>query len=318
LQTANALTSLNNNLARLIGPALGGMAFAALGFPIAVVLDVASFLIAAAMISVITAPASVTKPERETVDPDALAVESSLWHEWIEGLRIVRHNRVVSALFAVLGINQFAEGILSVLIIVWVQAALKGGSPELGWLLTAQAVGGLLGGLFIGRIAKRVSSRLLVGAGFLLVGVLDFAVFNTPILAVGMVLMALAGAPVVALNVGALTLFQTSVEDRFRGRVIGAFGTTSSLLLLAGMGVASLLGNPSNAVLFLSAVAVFDALAGVAALLLLRETRLSVVDDDLSMLPADEAVLASEPIERPSGTKVREGKYTHGPIAEQS
>ncbi len=44
---ANSLTAMNNNLARLIGPSIGGFIFAFLGLSGVVVIDAASFLIAA-------------------------------------------------------------------------------------------------------------------------------------------------------------------------------------------------------------------------------------------------------------------------------
>jgi MFS family permease len=272
LIVANALNSLNNNLARLIGPAVGGMVFAALGFSTAILLDVGSFVIASVLIALIVAPASVTRVQRVEPAEGVDAAGTSVWREWVDGLRVLRANRIVSSLFIILGISMLAEGILSVLIIVFVQAALRGGSVELGWLLTAQAVGGLLGGLLIGRIGKLVRPWQLVSMGFVLLGVIDFVIFNVPVLAVGLALMALVGLPATGLQAGAMTLFQTTVANEYRGRVLGAFGTTSSLLLIVGIIIASTLGNASNVVLFLSAVAALDVIAGVVAYFLLRES----------------------------------------------
>jgi predicted MFS family arabinose efflux permease len=54
LMVANSLNVLNNNLARLVGPALGGLAVGLLGLGGVALLNAASYLIAAAMISLIT------------------------------------------------------------------------------------------------------------------------------------------------------------------------------------------------------------------------------------------------------------------------
>src|SRR6266511_892688 len=51
LAVANSLNALNNNLARLVGPALGGLVAASTGLAGAVLLDAASFLIAAVLVA---------------------------------------------------------------------------------------------------------------------------------------------------------------------------------------------------------------------------------------------------------------------------
>lgn len=54
LMVANSLNVLNNNLARLAGPALGGLAAGLLGLGGVALLNVASYLVSAVMVSLIT------------------------------------------------------------------------------------------------------------------------------------------------------------------------------------------------------------------------------------------------------------------------
>jgi MFS family permease len=271
LLNANALNALNNNLARLIGPALGGVVFGAFGFGLVVILEAASFLISGIMVALINAPASVTRATHEAHEEEE-AKPRSVLGEWKDGISIVRHNSTVAALFILLGFNAVAEGILSVLMVIYITVVIGGGALEFGWLLTAQAVGGLLGGLFVGQLSKRVKPKQLVGPGFLLLGIIDLLIFNIPNLPVALILMAVVGLPVVALQAGVMTLFQTSVPDRFRGRVLGAYGTTYSLVLLASTLFTSFFGSAIGVVLMLSAAATLDVLAGLAALKLLPIT----------------------------------------------
>jgi MFS family permease len=70
LLAANALNSLNNNLARLIGPAIGGSTMALVGLNGVVAIDVASFVISAAMIVLIATSGAV---ERVAGDASELA-----------------------------------------------------------------------------------------------------------------------------------------------------------------------------------------------------------------------------------------------------
>lgn len=280
LVTANALNSLNDNLARLIGPAVGGVVLAWWQFPAVILLDAASFLIAGLMVAAISAPPSVT---RAIVAEDGeVAPRRGVLHEWLGGLRVVRGNRVVASLFLLLGVNQVAEGLLSVLFVPWVKEVLHGGSVEFGWILSAQAVGGLLGGMVIGRLGKTAKPAQLVWIGFVLLGAIDLLIFNAPLLLLALALMALVGIPVVGLQAGVQTLFQTSVADHYRGRVMGAWATTGALLILLGEGVATFAGRTIGIVPLLSIAAGLDMLAGIVAWLVLRAPD---VEEELVRLP---------------------------------
>ncbi|MFL5731610.1 MAG: MFS transporter, partial [Chloroflexia bacterium] len=114
LPTANALNTLNDNLARLIGPAIGGAVLAYLGFSYAVLLDAVSFAVAAALIALIRAPRSIT---RAVVAEEAHDKPPNIWREWLEGLRLVRGSRLISLLFVLAGISMLSEGFFEVVII---------------------------------------------------------------------------------------------------------------------------------------------------------------------------------------------------------
>jgi MFS family permease len=262
LLLANALNTLNNNLARLIGPAIGGAVLAYLGFTYAMLMDATSFLVAGVMIALIRAPRSVTRAapgEGEGAAPNA-------WREWLEGLHMVRANRLISLLFLFMGVAMVSEGFFEVLITPYVKDVLRGGAQELGWMMTAQAVGGLLGGAFVGRVSKKVKPANLIGPGLFLLGLIDLAIFNIPVLQVDLLLFVLAGPPVIGGQTGIQTLLQTSVEDRYRGRLIGAYGTTLSLTILAGQAIASLAGGATGPSPLMSVGAILMATMGLVAL----------------------------------------------------
>jgi hypothetical protein len=62
---------------------------------------------------------------------------------------------------------------------------------------------------------------------------------------------------------------QTSAEDRYRGRVFGAFGTTQALLMLAGTLVGGALGDAAGIVPVLVVQSGAYVLAGLLVLVLL-------------------------------------------------
>jgi MFS family permease len=276
LAGANALNSLSNNLARLVGPALGGVAFAVLGFHASVLIDVATFALAGLLIACITAPPEVTRAEPHPHD-ETMSAGKKMRTEWVEGLQMIRGNRMLVGLITLLGILSLVDGVVTVLLAVYVQQGLGGGSPELGWLMTAQAVGGLTGSLFVARINRKFPPWLTIGVGFILFGILEFFVFAFPVLISNLILLVIMGVPIMALEVSAITLFQNVTEDRVRGRVFGIYGTISGVLLLIGRGFATLVGGQVNVPVLLAAVGLLYIPTGLLAFRLLRERTSSKV-----------------------------------------
>ncbi len=112
--------------------------------------------------------------------------------------------------------------------------------------------------------------RRLVALGAAFIGALELGMFNFPSLPLTLVLFPLTGAAVIGLYTGLQTLLQVSVEDRYRGRVFGAYGTTNSLLTVAGMGLGGALGDVLPVLLLMNASAVLYILTGVVARVVLR------------------------------------------------
>ena len=274
LASANSVSSLNGNLARLIGPPLGGIVAGLLGLTGVALLDAASFIIAAVLITLITVNAQPVKKQVSAATHAKANPWRSVWHEWLEGLRLVKQERNVAAMFALIAITSLGEGVFAVLIIAYVSNVLHGGALQLGWLQGAQAVGGLIGGLLIGFVVKKVSLPHLIGFGAIAFGIIDLLIFNYPTffpgIVIGLALFVLVGIPGVGFSTGVTTMLQTSVEDEYRGRIFGAMGTTSALLMLLGTTLAGFLGDPLGVVTVLNTQGGMYVLAGICVLGLLR------------------------------------------------
>jgi MFS family permease len=247
LVAANSLNALNNNLARLIGPALGGLVAGLTGLVGVALIDAATFLLAAVLIALIT---GAFKPQKSptTDSPDSVGQAwAAVPREWLAGLRLILRERVVLILFALIAITSLGEGVFGVLFVVFVNRILGGGAQEIGWLMSAQAVGGLIGGVLVGWIGNRASSIVLIGLGALAFGLIDLAIFNYPAFLPGftlaLILFVAVGIPGVAMQTGMNTLLQSSVADEYRGRIFGTYGTTGALLALLGATLASTLGD---------------------------------------------------------------------------
>ena len=275
LTAANALNALNNNLGSLMGPALGGLLMGGFGLGVIVAFGCTVFLAAGLLVSLIkprNVPEGVGKVSEETHEKgrrDAVGM-SGVWSQWLDGLRVVRTERVVLILLVYSSVTSVGEGIMAALFVPFVADVLRGGAAAVGWLVAAQSVGGIVGGIVVGALAARFPPVALLSWGAIGLGVVDAAIFNYPAflpgVALGIVLFAVAGFPVMALEAGFLTLFQTNVSDTFLGRVFGAHSTTGALFNLLGLGLGGFLGDRLGIVPVINVQAVTYILGGLLVL----------------------------------------------------
>lgn len=286
LVPANALNVLNNRIGRLTGLPLGAYLLSSLGLEGVVLVDCASFLLAAALIAPITVPASARAVAEEQHQPigvpasagagpqdEAHAVAQTaasawvtFWGEWLAGLRIVRHDKTIALVFFVLGLMTFGGTMLDPLTVAWVRDELGGGAQMYALLMTVHAASGIVGSLFVGAVGKRMTPRALMGWTGLIAGVVTMIKYNVPLVPVALVTSASAGITNVISSVGVETLVQRSVPDAYRGRVYGALGASGALLSLLGAVLGGALAEVVGTVTMLNVAAGLILLAGVVVL----------------------------------------------------
>ncbi len=241
LLAANALTSIASQLAMLVGPALGGAALALFGMSSGILVDSASFLFSAAMAGLVVVAPRHADPILTSAK--AAAAWKEVWREYRAGISLMRHNRVVLALLLAMGITQVGQGLVNVELIPWVKDVVHGDSLFLGWIMSAQGIGGLIGGLAFGSAVRSLTPTKVLATGLIVDGGLVVAVVHAVALPVVLGLVLLIGVEGVVFSVRLQTLLQTSVSDTYRGRVLGAYGATQSALLLAGMAMSGVVGG---------------------------------------------------------------------------
>ena len=265
LGAANSLNALNNNLARLVGPAVGGLLVAGLGFAGVVVVDALTYLVAALLILSVKVRVKSGARNQPTLEPPY----RRLLTEWREGLGAVRKNHALVLSFVAAALVGFGEGFISTLIAPFMTVMLGGGGPELGYLFSAQAVGGIAAGVLLTGYADRVPAAKLLAWGGLFSGLLLIPIFNLPLVYPALwpvlALTALAGLPFAAWGTAQMTLLQTEAQPETRGRVFGSYFATFGLFQLVGMGVSGYLGDALG-VMVINVDAVTYLLAGVVAL----------------------------------------------------
>ncbi len=167
LMVANSLNAFNDNFARIAGPALGGLVVAFGGLGGVALLNAATFLFAAGLISLIRSPGPAKTKGTEAMPGGILSV----WREWLQGLKLVAGERHVAVLFIILGAAMLADSILSALIAPFVGGVLGAPASLFGLLLTLRGVGGLIGGLLLGYVANRVRTENVLVFSLVLVGI---------------------------------------------------------------------------------------------------------------------------------------------------
>lgn len=289
LVTANSLDALGENIARILGPALGGALLAAVGLSAVALIDIGSYLIGAGLIFLIQTPTSRSEESLIAKADRSIRMEwVDFWREWLAGLRLVSQRRPLSYAFLAFGVAFVGDSILSVLLVVFVQDVVGAGAQQFGWILTARGIGGVLGGLIVARFGSRIRPKNLMAYGMAGTGILLFIMLQFPILPIVLVAGVAVGLPVMAWMIAGQTWLQVHTEDQYRGRVFGAFETYSALMGLIGIGFAIMSGESVGTVFSLYISVLLFISGGLLAYFLLRSRVLEAgASDGQSLTSAD-------------------------------
>jgi hypothetical protein len=269
LAMANSLNALNGNLTRLVGPAVGGVMVAALGLWSVAIADAVTFAAASVLLGMISTDC---RPLARTVRSAEHALLGFL-HDWLDGLRVVRNDRTLTILFAFIAISSVGEGVMAATFAPFVSRVLEGGEAGYGFIVSAQAVGGIAGSAWLAARPNLFAPARMVGIGALGLALIDLLTFNyhpyVPGIGPALAFMAIVGVPIAGMVVGLTTLQQVCTTDTFRGRVLGAYTATSSLFTLIGSILGGWTGDRIDLVLVLNVQSLGYGLAGLLVLALL-------------------------------------------------
>lgn len=224
LPTANALLNLLENVVIAVGPAIGGLLVVVADPVVGVMLNATTYAIAVLILL------RVSLSSRG----DAERGESSL-RQMVDGVGTLLQTRV--ALGASLA-TLLCSGIYgaSVVLLLPLTVEIGAGEGGYGYLLTASAIGSILGAPVAGRLS-RVRRLDLVIVVMLVVEAVPFALMIlTDQLLVVAVLMAVSGAAMTVVDVIALTLVQREIPDGLLGRALATFDAFA-LAGIAGAGI---------------------------------------------------------------------------------
>jgi MFS family permease len=215
LQNAIALNATMFNLARVIGPAIGGVALAALGAAWCFGLNSLSFL------AVIVALAAMTLPN--TARPRA---RESLIVQLREGLRYVWHTPTVRNIILLMTVSSLFAMSYGVVLPAYAADILHVGEAGLGALNAAVGAGALIGALSAAALSRNPNKGMQVTVGSLIFPTALLCLAFTRTFPVALICLAFAGFGVVTQNAVSNTLVQSMVPDALRGRVTSIYSLT--------------------------------------------------------------------------------------------
>jgi MFS family permease len=216
LPNAIALNSSVFNVARLIGPSIGGLLIGPLGEGMLFLVNALSYVaVIAALLAIRVPPA-----------PAPRHAEAALWPQLREGLAYVGGFRTIRSLLLLLGLVSLLGQPFSVLLPAFTGKVLHGDADTLGLLVAAVGVGALVGALYL------ASRTTVVGLGRLIVTAVT-------VFGVGLILLALVRSRWLALPILACcgfgmmvhmgssnTIVQTVVDPEKRGRVMSIYAVS--------------------------------------------------------------------------------------------
>ena len=243
LPNAIALNSSIFNGARVVGPALAGLAIAWVGEGWCFLLNAASFLaVLAALLAMRLAPVA-PKPEG-----------GSPLQNFVEGFRFVMGDVPIRSALLLLSLLSLLGLQYSVFMPIFANDILHGGPRGLGFLMSAAGVGAVIGALhFAARTAYKGLARFIaVTSSICAVGLIVFSQSQLFLLSAGV--LSVVGFAATAQMAATNTIVQNRVPDELRGRVMAVYaamfmGVQPIGALFAGI-IARHIGAPLTLTIF--------------------------------------------------------------------
>ncbi|OKH67669.1 MFS transporter [Mycolicibacterium obuense] len=237
LDHANSFYEAAFNLAYIVGPGIGGLLIATLGGINTMWVTAGAFMLSIVAIAVLRLEGAGT--------PDPSTRDGSVWAGIVEGLRFVWRHRVLRTLafvdLAATGLYMPMESVL------FPKYFTDRDEPaQLGWVLMALSIGGLVGALGYAVLSRFTRRRTVMMTAVLTLGVAMTIIAFLPPLPLILVLCAVVGfvyGPIAPIY---NYVMQTQAPPHLRGRVVGVMGSLAYAAGPLGLVVAGPLADSAG------------------------------------------------------------------------
>lgn len=225
LSNAIALNSIQFNLARIIGPMLGGIALNKLGATWCFSFNGISFVAVIISLLLIAPRFNPQKSNESVLD------------SMNKGIMFIRQQGAMTSLIALAFCMTLLGIPLTVFLPVFAKEVFKQGSETFTLLLCCSGAGSVAGALFIAGISKRKNQGRSALFALIILGVCITGFALSRILILSCVLIFVAGAALIAGFALISSLVQAITGDEMRGRVMSIY----NVAFRGGMPIGSLL-----------------------------------------------------------------------------
>lgn len=256
LMTGHALFHSSQQVARLVGSAVGGLVVALVGAGLTMTLDAATFAVAAVLVSGIAY-------QRKSAED---AKRPSVWASAMEGWSWLRRRPVLLVMLGIAMVSNIALGPTNVLPPMLIRDTFHASAAALGLFDAAVGLGIVVGGIVIGMFTiRRVGLSMVVALGLEMVGLLVVSIAPTPAIAdMGNFCL---GVGLVSANAPSGAMLQTLVPSDLLGRVSSVSVMVSGLAVPITLGGVGLVGDTIGAHRSFGAAAALMAATVVTAIL---------------------------------------------------
>ncbi len=211
LPNAIALNSIQFNLARVIGPTLGGLTLASLGAGWCFSMNGVSFLAVITtlyMVSVRFVPSRTAEPILESMK---------------QGIRFIRQRPAMEPLIMLAFLMTMFGFPLLVFLPVFAKEVFKQGASTFTLLMVCSGAGAVCGALMVAWLGRQKHQGRNMLISLCMLGVLMIGFALSPLLPVACLMIFLAGAALMSVFSMVASLVQTITDDSMRGRVMSVY-----------------------------------------------------------------------------------------------
>ena len=211
LGSAVALNSIAFNLARIIGPALGGIVIATLGVAAGFWINAITYLgVIVALLTIRRRPLTVGPPQT------ALQLIG-------EALRYVARTPALAGLFALLFVAGTFGANFNLVLPLFTRIVLHANADTLGYLFAAQGVGSLIGALTMTLAGGVLLEPRRIVLGALLFAAMELLFVVVPDFTQAVLLLLVIGWSFAVYSIGTNTFVQVRSPDRMQGRMVSLY-----------------------------------------------------------------------------------------------
>jgi len=204
---AIALNSLQFNLSRVLGPAVGGFVLVKFGAPWSFTLNAASFLVLVfAFVLIRTVPA---------IPQNGL----SFGHALADGVRFTKHRGDLSMLLALVTVTAFLAAPVVSLMPAFVKEVLGRDASSYSMMLSSFGVGAVIASLLIAALDRGRRPKWITWLSLILLGCVEAALVASGSIVFAVLLVAIAGMLFVGTMIRLGTTILQTTPDAYRGRV---------------------------------------------------------------------------------------------------